>query len=72
MSTVSAATAKSKIGKVYPGGCTGFVGELLGKGQQHSSKWKRGAEVTEKDLSSGDVIGWGGNGQDGHVGVYVG
>lgn len=62
MSKVNAATARSKIGKVYANGCTGFVGELLGKPQQHSSLWKRGAQVDKSQMSAGDVVGWGGNG----------
>lgn len=28
--------------------------------------------MDEDDLSSGDVIGWGGSGSQGHVAVYVG
>ena len=62
MSKVSVAAAKSKVGVTYEGGCTGFVGDLLGKPQKHSSNWKRGAAVDEGDMSPGDVVGWGGNG----------
>lgn len=72
MSKVSVNAAKSKIGETYAGGCTGFVGSLLGQPQKHSSHWKRGNAVKEGDLSPGDVIGWGGSGEAGHVGVYVG
>jgi hypothetical protein len=43
MSQANAATARSKIGVVYPLGCTGFVADVLGKPQKHSSLWKRGA-----------------------------
>lgn len=62
MSRVNATTAQSKIGKVYANGYTGFVCDLLGKPQLHSSKWKRGAKVDKSQLSAGDVVGWGGNG----------
>ena len=72
MSKVNAAAARSRIGKVYANGCTGFVCELLGRPQQHSSKWKRGAKVDKSEMSAGDVVGWGGNGEDGHVVVFDG
>ncbi len=42
MSRADAAKAKTKVGKVYPAGCTGFVSDVLGKPQKHSSLWTRG------------------------------
>lgn len=45
MSKANVATARSKIGKVYANGCTGFVADVLGKPAKHSSQWKRGAAV---------------------------
>lgn len=63
MSKVDVAKAKSKIGKVYQNGCTGFVCDVLGKPQKYSSLWKKGEEVEKSDLSPGDVVGWGGDGK---------
>ena len=34
MSKANVATARSKIGKVYAAGCTGFVSDVLGKPQK--------------------------------------
>ena len=45
MSKANAAIARTKIGKVYPMGCTGFVADVLGKAQKHSSNWTRGNAV---------------------------
>jgi hypothetical protein len=42
MSSADVATARSKIGVVYPMGCTGFVADVLGKKQKHSSQWTYG------------------------------
>ena len=67
MSWADPGVAKSKLGVVYPMGCTGFVADVMGVAQKHSSKWKKGEKVEESDLSSGDVIGW-----DGHVLIYYG
>ncbi len=72
MSKANAALARTKIGKVYEMGCTGFVADVLGKPQKHSSLWSRGGAVEKGDLSAGDVVGWGGNGQAGHVLIYDG
>ena len=72
MSKANAATARSKIGIVYAMGCTGFVADVLGKPQKHSSLWTRGAAVDKSNLGAGDVVGWGGNGQPGHVLIYDG
>ena len=72
MSKANVATARSKIGKVYAAGCTGFVSDVLGKPQKNSALWTRGDEVQKSDLSEGDVIGWGGNGDKGHVLIYDG
>ena len=62
MSKADVAKARSKIGKLFPGGCTEFVGSVLGFPQKNSSLWKRGEQVQQNQLSPGDVIGWGGNG----------
>ena len=62
MSKANVEIARSKIGKVYAMGCTGFVADVLGLPQKHTSKWKRGAKVEKDDLDAGDVVGWGGNG----------
>jgi hypothetical protein len=59
MSKANVQTARSKIGKVYQQGCTGFVADVLGKPQKHSSQWTRGVAVEKSDLSGGDVVGWG-------------
>ena len=72
MSEADVATARSKIGKVYAKGCTGFVADVLGMPQKHSSNWTRGAAVSKNDLSAGDVVGWGGNGVAGHVVIFDG
>ncbi len=72
MSKANVATARSKIGQTYAAGCTGFVSDVLGKPQKHSSLWTRGAKIEKSDLSGGDVIGWGGNGVAGHVLIYDG
>ena len=69
---MNVATARSKIGKVYAMGCTGFVADCLGMPQKHSSLWTRGEEVEKKDLSGGDVVGWGGDGSAGHVLIFDG
>lgn len=37
MSKANVGVARSKLGKVYAGGCTGFVADVLGKPQKHSS-----------------------------------
>ena len=72
MSKANVATARSKIGKVYATGCTWFVSDVLGEPQKHSSLWTRGDKVKKGDLSGGDVIGWGGDGEAGHVLIYDG
>jgi cell wall-associated NlpC family hydrolase len=72
MSKAKVATARSKIGKVYENGCTGFVADVLGKPPKHSSQWTRGESVEKADLEAGDVVGWGGNGVPGHVAIYDG
>jgi cell wall-associated NlpC family hydrolase len=72
MSKADAHTARSKIGKVYPLGCTGFVADVLGRPQKHSSQWTRGEPVSKGDLGAGDVVGWGGSGEAGHVLIYDG
>ena len=72
MSKANVATARSKIGVVYANGCTGFVTDVLGLPQKQSSNWKRGAAVSKKDLTAGDVVGWGGNGVAGHVVIFDG
>lgn len=72
MSKANVGVARSKIGKVYAGGCTGFVADVLGKPQKHSSEWTRGNAVEKGQLSGGDVVGWGGNGAAGHVVIYDG
>jgi hypothetical protein len=58
MSKANVATARSKIGKVYATGCTGFVADVLGLPQKHSSLWKQGDAVEKSDLNGGDVVGW--------------
>ena len=50
MSKANAATARSKIGIVYAMGCTGFVADVLGKPQKHSSLWTRGAAVDKENF----------------------
>jgi len=45
MSRANAKTARSKIGTVYPNGCSGFVCDVLGEPQQHTSEWTRGKAV---------------------------
>ena len=72
MSRANVATARTKIGKVYAMGCTGFVADVLGVPQKHSSEWTRGAKVSKDNLNAGDVVGWGGNGEAGHVVIFDG
>lgn len=72
MSKADVATARSKIGKVYAGGCSAFVCDVLGVPQKNTSLWTTGPKVTKSDLSGGDIIGWGGNGVKGHVLIYDG
>ena len=72
MSKADVATARSKIGKVYEKGCSGFVCDVLGKPFKETKKWTQGGAVKKSDLSGGDVIGWGGNGVSGHVLIYDG
>lgn len=70
MSKADVSEAKKKIGVVYAAGCTGFVADILGEAQKHSSQWTRGAAVQKKDLKAGDVCGWGGSGSAGHVMIF--
>ena len=72
MSKANVATARSKIGQVYANGCTGYVADVLGVPQKHSSLWTRGAAVSKENLSAGDVVGWGGSGVAGHVAIFDG
>jgi len=37
MSKADVSEAKKKIGVVYAAGCTGFVADILGEAQKHSS-----------------------------------
>ena len=72
MSKANPQLARQKIGKVYAGGCTGFVADVLGYPQKNSSLWTRGEAVSKADLDAGDVVGWGGNGAQGHVVIFDG
>lgn len=72
MSKANVQIARSKIGTVYIKGCSEFVSEVLGKGFSATENWTRGAAVEKKDLSAGDVVGWGGNGVKGHVCIWDG
>lgn len=50
--------ARSKLGKVYPDGCSQFVCEVLGVKQKSTPNWKVGNPVHPSDLQPGDVVGW--------------
>lgn len=76
MSEANVQTAKTKLGKIYNLGCTGFVADVLGRAQKHSSEWTYGNKVGIDDLSPGDVVGWkansAGEGEPAHVFIYIG
>ena len=50
------------------------MAKLLGRHWKKSTKWKRGACIGRdySSLKPGDIVGWGGNDEEGHVAVYVG
>lgn len=71
MSSVSVATAKSKVGTPYKQGCSGFVCELLGKPWKSADSFHTGAAIGSappyRGVQAGDIVGFAG-----HVAVYVG
>lgn len=65
-------------GKIYPKGCSEFVCEVLGLPWESAnsllgdSPTAAGSDNTYVGLSPGDVSGWKGPGESGHVAIFVG
>ena len=79
MSRVNVQDAKAYLQdteRIFEGGCTEFVAELLGQPQKHSGNWTVGAYIgtNYSTLTPGDIVGWPvpPGKISGHVAVYIG